>query len=154
MVVPSSEPLDAPGVDELVDLLRLVDPKIGLAQDAVAKNGWAVMAEDALQIVGDPDIVLIDLREKGVTGELWAVHGGGFYHPVKFAGAPPKLPGHLHWFYWESYTTWMSGFALLTVSYLWNARAYLIDPARMDWAPPAAIAASATAPISPTDPPP
>ena len=71
-----------------------------------------------------------DLLEKGVDGAMWAVHGGGFYHPVKFAGAPPNLPGHLHWFYWESYTTWMSGFALLTVSYLWNARAYLIDPAR------------------------
>ncbi len=81
-----------------------------------------------------------DLKRQGVSGELWAVHGGGFYHPVKFALAPPKLPGHLHWFYWESYTTWMSGFALLTVSYLWNARAYLIDPARMDWSPAAAVA--------------
>jgi uncharacterized membrane protein len=79
------------------------------------------------------------LKRDGVSGELWAVHGGGFYHPVKFAGAPPKLPGHLHWFYWESYTTWMSGFALLTVSYLWNARTYLIDPARMDWSPAAAV---------------
>ncbi len=80
-----------------------------------------------------------DLKRQGVSGELWAVHGGGFYHPVKFGGAPPKLPGHLHWFYWESYTTWMSGFALLTVSYLWNARTYLIDPARMDWSPAAAV---------------
>ncbi len=83
-----------------------------------------------------------DLKRQGVSGELWAVHGGGFYHPVKFAGAPPKLPGHLHWFYWESYTTWMSGFALLTVSYLWNARTYLIDPARMDWSPAAAVSAT------------
>ena len=82
------------------------------------------------------------LKRQGVSGELWAVHGGGFYHPVKFAGAPPKLPGHLHWFYWESYTTWMSGFALLTVSYLWNARTYLIDPARMDWSPAAAVSAT------------
>ncbi len=83
-----------------------------------------------------------DLKKQGVSGELWAVHGGGFYHPVKFALSPPKLPSHLHWFYWESYSTWLSGFALLAVSYLWNARAYLIDPARMDWAPPAAIAAA------------
>jgi uncharacterized membrane protein len=83
-----------------------------------------------------------DLKKQGVSGELWAVHGGGFYHPVKFALAPPKLPSHLHWFYWESYSTWLSGFALLAVSYLWNARAYLIDPTRMDWAPPAAIAAA------------
>ena len=79
-----------------------------------------------------------NLKRDGVSGELWAVHGGGFYHPVKFAGAPPKLPGHLHWFYWESYTTWMSGFALLTASYLWNARTYLIDPSKMDWSPAAA----------------
>jgi uncharacterized membrane protein len=80
-----------------------------------------------------------DLKKQGVSGELWAVHGGGFYHPVKFAVAPPKLPSHLHWFYWESYSTWMSGFALLAASYFWNARAYLIDPARMDWSPAAAI---------------
>ena len=80
-----------------------------------------------------------DLKKQGVGGELWAVHGGGFYHPVKFSGAPPRLPEKLHWFYWESYTTWMSGFALLTISYLWNARTYLIDPAKMDWSPAAAV---------------
>ena len=83
-----------------------------------------------------------DLKRQGVSGELWAVHGGGFYHPVKFALAPPKLPAHLHWFYWEAYTTWMSGFALLVVSYLWNAQAYLVDKALMDWSAGAAIAAA------------
>lgn len=81
-----------------------------------------------------------DLKKQGVSGELWAVHGGGFYHPVKFAVSPPKLPGHLHWFYWESYSTWLSGFALFTISYLWSAGTYLIDKSRMDWAPPAAVA--------------
>ena len=70
-----------------------------------------------------------DLKKQGVSGELWALHGGGFYHPVKFNVSPPKLPDHLHWFYWESYTTWLSGFALLTVSYLWNANIYLVNPA-------------------------
>ena len=80
-----------------------------------------------------------DLKRQGVSGELWAVHGGGFYHPVKFAGAPPKLPGHLHWFYWESYTTWLSGFSLFTVSYLWSAGTYLIDKSRMDWSSSAAV---------------
>ena len=80
-----------------------------------------------------------DLKKQGVSGELWAVHGGGFYHPVKFAGAPPKLPSHLHWFYWESYSTWLSGFALFTVSYLWSASTYLIDKSLMDWAPATAI---------------
>ena len=80
-----------------------------------------------------------DLKKQGVSGELWAVHGGGFYHPVKFAGAPPKLPAHLHWFYWESYSTWLSGFALFTVSYLWSASTYLIDKSKMDWSPAMAI---------------
>ena len=81
-----------------------------------------------------------DLKKQGVSGELWAVHGGGFYHPVKFNVAPPQLPPHLHWFFWESYSTWLSGFSLFTVSYLWSASTYLIDKSRMDWAPATAIA--------------
>jgi len=76
-----------------------------------------------------------ELKKQGVSGELWAVHGGGFYHPVKFAIKPPQLPKHLHWFYWESYTTWLTGFSLFTVSYLWSAGTYLIDKSKMDWAP-------------------
>ncbi len=80
-----------------------------------------------------------DLKKQGVSGELWALHGGGFYHPVKFAGKPPQMPEHLHWFYWESYSTWLTGFALFTVSYLWNASVYLIDKSLMDWSASAAI---------------
>ena len=80
-----------------------------------------------------------DLKKQGVSGELWAVHGGGFYHPVKFSVSPPKLPDHLHWFYWESYTTWLTGFALFTVSYIWSASTYLIDKSLMNWSPGAAI---------------
>ena len=80
-----------------------------------------------------------DLKKQGISGELWAVHGGGFYHPVKFAVSPPKLPSRLHWFYWESYSTWLSGFALFTVSYLWSASTYLIDKSKMDWTPATAI---------------
>ena len=83
-----------------------------------------------------------ELQRQGVSGELWAVHGGGFYHPVKFAVRPPELPGHLHWFYWESYSTWLTGFALFTVSYLWNAGSYLVDKSLMDWSPAAAVAAA------------
>jgi uncharacterized membrane protein len=82
------------------------------------------------------------LKRDGVSGELWAVHGGGFYHPVKFAVSPPKLPDHLHWFYWESYSTWLSGFALFLVSYLWSPSVYLIDPKVMAWSPAGAIAAA------------
>ena len=83
-----------------------------------------------------------ELQRQGVSGELWAVHGGGFYHPVKFAVRPPTLPGHLHWFYWESYSTWLTGFALFSVSYLWNAESYLVDKSRMDWSPAAAVTAA------------
>ncbi|SFB69662.1 Uncharacterized membrane protein [Polaromonas sp. OV174] len=81
-----------------------------------------------------------DLKKQGVSGELWAVHGGGFYHPVKFAVKPPFMPAHLHWFYWESYSTWLSGFALFTLSYLWNASTYLVDKSLMNWSPGAAVA--------------
>ncbi len=70
------------------------------------------------------------------------MHGGGFYHPVKFAVSPPKLPENLHWFYWESYSTWLSGFALFLISYLWSPNVYLIDPKVMDWSPAGAIAAA------------
>ena len=80
-----------------------------------------------------------ELQDLGVGGELWAVHGGGFYNPQKYAVAPRVLPDHLHWFYWESYSTWMSGFALFTVSYLWSASTYLIDKSLMNWSSGAAI---------------
>jgi uncharacterized membrane protein len=80
-----------------------------------------------------------DLKKQGVSGELWALHGGGFYHPVKFASKPPQMPEHLHWFYWESYSTWLTGFSLFTVSYLWNASTYLIDKSLMSWSPGTAI---------------
>lgn len=83
-----------------------------------------------------------ELRKKGVGGELWAVHGGGFYNPTKYLGVPPKLPKHLHWFYWESYSTWLSGFALFTALYLFNAGTFLIDRQVHDWTP---VAASTTA---------
>jgi uncharacterized membrane protein len=83
-----------------------------------------------------------DLKAKGVDGELWAVHGGGFYHPQKYLVAPKTLPEHLHWFYWESYATWLTGFALFTVLYLFNAGTFLVDKSVFDWSPAAAIAAS------------
>ncbi len=81
-----------------------------------------------------------DARARGVDGELWAVHGGGFYNPQKYMVAPRTMPANLHWFYWEAYSTWLSGFALLTVMYLFNASAFLVDRAVLDWSPAAAIA--------------
>ena len=74
-----------------------------------------------------------DLKDKGVDGELWAVHGGGFYNPQKYMVAPKQLPEHLHWFYWESYWTWMSGFALFVALYLFNAQTFLIDKNVYAW---------------------
>ena len=83
-----------------------------------------------------------DLKAKGVDGELWAVHGGGFYNPQKYMVAPPQLPKNLHWFYWESYSTWLTGFALFTVMYLYQASTFLIDKNLHDWTPTAAVAAA------------
>ena len=83
-----------------------------------------------------------DLLEKGVDGALWAVHGGGFYNPQKYMVAPKKIHTELHWFYWESYSTWLTGFALFTVSYLWSAGTYLVDKSLLDWSPASAIAAA------------
>ena len=83
-----------------------------------------------------------DLLEKGVDGAMWAVHGGGFYNPQKYMVAPKKIHTKLNWFYWESYSSWLSGFALFTVLYLYNASTFLIDKSLMDWAPSTAIAAA------------
>lgn len=70
-------------------------------------------------------------KSEGVYGTAWQVHGGGFYHVEKFTVAPPHLPAHLHWFKWDAYLTFMSGFLLLIVQYYFHADAYLIDPAVM-----------------------
>jgi uncharacterized membrane protein len=85
-----------------------------------------------------------ELKDKGVDGEMWAVHGGGFYHSNKYMVAPrwKPLPEGLHWSYWESYSTWLTGFALFTVLYLFNAGSFLVDKSVHDWSAGAAIAAS------------
>lgn len=79
---------------------------------------------------------------KGVYGTSWLVHGGGFYHVEKYLVAPETLPDDLHWFKWEAYLTFLSGFALLAVQYYWNASVYLVDPAVMKMSGAAAIAVS------------
>jgi len=63
----------------------------------------------------------------GVAGDLWAVHGGGFYYLQKFQVAPERLPATLHWFKWEAYFTWFTGFSLLCTLYYWNAGVYMVD---------------------------
>ncbi|MDH3861817.1 MAG: urate hydroxylase PuuD, partial [Gammaproteobacteria bacterium] len=64
--------------------------------------------------------------DKGVGGEVWSVHGGGFYHAQKYKVAPQQLPDHLHWFKWEAYTTWLSGIFLTALVYWYGAEVYLI----------------------------
>jgi uncharacterized membrane protein len=80
--------------------------------------------------------------ERGVGGESWEIHGGGFYRVDKYRVAPPRLPEVLHWFKWEAYTTWLSGFALLVVLYYFNADTFLVDPGVLDLSTAAAIAIS------------
>ncbi len=75
----------------------------------------------------------------GIGGEVWALHGGGFYRAQKFTVAPPELPEPLHWFKWEAYTTWMSGMFMLGLIYYASAEVYLIDRSVADLGKPASI---------------
>ena len=66
------------------------------------------------------------------SGELWSVHGGGFYHNQKYQVAPATMPDELHWFKWEAYFTWISGFSLLVLVYYVGAESFLLDPDKAD----------------------
>jgi uncharacterized membrane protein len=116
-------------------LLRWAHVVVAIAW--VGSSFYFVWLDNSLTPPTDPA-----LKDKGVGGELWAVHGGGFYNPQKYLGAPKQLPGNLHWFYWESYSTWLTGFALFTVMYLFNAGTFLVDKSLMDWSAGAAVAAA------------
>jgi uncharacterized membrane protein len=96
----------------------------------IGSSFYFVFLDNNLQKPNSPDLL-----EKGVGGAMWAVHGGGFYNPQKYMVAPKVIHTKLHWFYWESYATWLTGFALFTVLYLYNAATFLIDKSRMDWSP-------------------
>ena len=91
----------------------------------------------------DPPPPGSDNAKKGVAGELWAVHGGGFYNPQKYAVAPAALPEKLHWFKWEAYTTWLSGTALLVLVYWLKAQVMMVDPNVAALAPWQAVAIGA-----------
>ncbi|WP_423709658.1 urate hydroxylase PuuD [Undibacterium sp. WLX3042] len=116
-------------------LLRWLHVIVAIAW--IGSSFYFVWLDNHLTAPSDPQ-----LKAQGVGGELWAVHGGGFYNPQKYLGAPPKLPEHLHWFYWESYSTWLSGFSLFLLVYIFNARTYLIDPSVANLTPALAIAAA------------
>ncbi len=92
---------------------------------------WLDNHLDAPQQAGDD--------EKGVGGELWSVHGGGFYHAQKYRVAPRTLPETLHWFKWEAYTTWITGMFLLILVYWYGAEVYLVDRSVADLTATAAI---------------
>src|SRR5918911_3687116 len=81
-------------------------------------------------------------EDAGVAGEVWEIHGGGFYRVEKYRVAPPVLPSPLHWFKWEAYTTWLSGFGLLVVLYYANASTFLVDRQVADINPWLAVAIS------------
>ncbi|MDY0330017.1 MAG: urate hydroxylase PuuD [Thiomonas sp.] len=97
----------------------------------IGSSFYFVWLDNSLERPTDPE-----LKAKGVDGELWAVHGGGFYNPQKYMVAPKNLPQHLHWFYWESYSTWLSGFALLCVLYFYHAGIFIVDPRVFAWTSP------------------
>jgi len=102
-------------------LIRWIHIVTGIAW--IGSSFYFVWLDNHLQPPERPD------GDTGVAGELWAVHGGGFYRARKYQVAPAVLPRTLHWFYWEAYSTWMSGMALLGLLYFLQADAYLIDPA-------------------------
>ncbi|WP_148252438.1 urate hydroxylase PuuD [Aidingimonas lacisalsi] len=94
----------------------------------IGESIYFVMLDNSLKTPEDESS-----RRKGVFGEMWAVHGGGFYHNQKYATSPEQLPHDLHWSYWKSYTTWLSGFALFVMLYMANPGFYLVD-SNSDWA--------------------
>ena len=96
----------------------------------IGESIYFVMLDNGLRPPGDPGD-----KQKGVFGEMWAVHGGGFYHNQKYATAPAKLPEDLHWSFWKAYTTWLSGFALFALLYLASPSIYLVNPSSpWEWA--------------------
>jgi uncharacterized membrane protein len=117
-------------------LLRWAHVVVAIAW--IGSSFYFVFLDSSLAPAADPED-----RAAGVSGELWAVHGGGFYHPQKYLVAPRALPEKLHWFYWESYSTWLTGFALLCVLYLYQARTFLVDPTVFAWASPRLAGAAA-----------
>jgi uncharacterized membrane protein len=120
-------------LDWLNLLLRWAHVITGIAW--IGSSFYFVSLDATLRLPQDPK----DAAD-GASGEQWGVHGGGFYHHLKYPVSPPALPEHLHWSMWQSYSTWLTGFALFTALYLFNAGTYLIDKSLFDWTPTAAIA--------------
>ncbi len=103
-------------------LLRWLHLIVGIAW--IGASFYFVWLDNSIKPPSDPK-----LKADGVGGELWAMHGGGFYNPQKYAVAPKKLPDELHFFFWPSYTTWITGILLMSVLYYFQAATYMVDPA-------------------------
>ena len=103
----------------------------------IGSSFYFIALDNHLRPPADPRDV-----EDGVGGETWEIHGGGFYNIKKYLVAPRVLPETLHWFKWEAYTTWLSGFALMVVLYYLNADTYLIDKSVADLSTGEAVAIS------------
>ncbi len=127
--------MEAYAVDWLQLILRWVHLITGIAW--IGASFYFVWLDNSLEPPRDPADA-----DKGIGGELWAVHGGGFYVVRKFRVAPGTLPATLHWFKWEAYWTWLSGFALLSLTYYLQAQIYLIDKGVADLTPLQAIGIS------------
>ena len=109
-------------IDAASMLLRWLHLIVGIAW--IGSSFYFVWLDNSIKPPKDPA-----LREAGVGGELWAMHAGGFYNPQKYAVAPKNLPEELHFFFWPSYSTWITGFLLISVLYYFQAATYMVDPA-------------------------
>ncbi|MDB5197479.1 MAG: urate hydroxylase PuuD [Flaviaesturariibacter sp.] len=124
---------DSPWEGHLMEWLnivvRLMHITFGIAW--IGASFYFVFLENALNRTKD-------VREE-LAGNLWAVHGGGFYYLEKYKVAPQTIPKDLHWFKYEAYFTWLSGFSLLFVVYYFNAKAFLVDTNVLNLMPIAAV---------------
>ena len=125
-------------LDWLNLLVRWLHLVVGIAW--IGASFYFIMLDNSLTTPAKPDDA-----SRGVSGELWAVHGGGLYQSQKFRAGPhgEALSNNLHWSKWEAYTTWLSGMALLAIVYWFGATTYLIDKSVLALTPPQAIGISA-----------
>ena len=120
--------MEAYVVDWLSLCTRWAHIVVGIAW--IGASFYFIWLDDNLEASADPEL----------AGELHAIHAGGFYRVHKYKLAPPELPATLHWFKWEAYWTFITGFTLLVLTYYVGAELYLIDPSVMALSKPAAIA--------------
>lgn len=121
-IVVQGTPLESHMMEWLNIVIRLMHITFGIAW--IGASFYFVFLENALNRTED-------VRDE-LAGNLWAVHGGGFYYLEKYKIAPKTIPKHLHWFKYEAYFTWLTGFCLLFVVYYFNASAFLIDKNVLD----------------------